>query len=370
MTAIAEPGDGRANAKELKEGESDTSYVKGGNYYKIYLNTASKVDMTLSLQGAKQNDQVVLTIQHGLSGMNDMLPIYTAPGGSTATLSKDERFDVDRELASMKGTCYFAPGWYYIQYTDYRETDAPVTPLTLSIDKITPINNTSGKTRETAPTINPMSATVTQTRFLSEPREEEHYYKFVLPTNAQVTIKKSVKLVPFKEDRWTANSVLRVIHDKSNPGSGNVISGKIGGKEEFSVKIMEKDSVLTKTIVYQLPKGTYYAQLDNSWSHPGTECKLTFSAKYQLAKATGLKLTNNKASWKTVKNNNGYTLQVKLGSKTVLTKQIKKGKTSYTFTKADKKKFKSGKKYKFTLVAKGTGNYTKSPVATSKTQKL
>ena len=88
--------------------------------------------------------------------------------------------------------------------------------------------------------------------------------------------------------------------------------------------------------------------------------------KKQLSKPTGLKLTKNKASWNQVSNNNGYTLKVMQGKKTILNKNIKKNQKSYTFTKSEKKKFKKGKKYTVTLVAKGSANFTKSKLAKSK----
>lgn len=86
----------------------------------------------------------------------------------------------------------------------------------------------------------------------------------------------------------------------------------------------------------------------------------------QLAKAKGLKLTANKAKWKKVKNNSGYTLKLKQGKKVVRTVQLKKNATSY---KIPKKLLKKGKKYKVTLVAKGTGNYKNSKAAKSNTIK-
>ena len=88
--------------------------------------------------------------------------------------------------------------------------------------------------------------------------------------------------------------------------------------------------------------------------------------KIRLSKPQKLKLAKRKASWKKVANNNGYTLKVMQGKKTVFKVQIKKNKTSYKFTKAQLKKLKKGKKYTFTLVAKGKGNYSKSKTAKSK----
>jgi len=90
----------------------------------------------------------------------------------------------------------------------------------------------------------------------------------------------------------------------------------------------------------------------------------------QLAKPKGLKLTKTKASWKSVKNNNGYTLKIMQGKKTVLTKKIKKNAKSYKFTAKDKKKLKKGKSYTATLIAKETGIYKSSKPAKSKAARM
>lgn len=91
------------------------------------------------------------------------------------------------------------------------------------------------------------------------------------------------------------------------------------------------------------------------------------TAKKQLSTPKGLKLTSQKATWKQVANNNGYTLKIMQGKKRMRTIQIKKGKTSY---KIPKKLFKKGKKYKFTLVAKGKGKFINSKLAKSRVFKI
>jgi len=97
-----------------------------------------------------------------------------------------------------------------------------------------------------------------------------------------------------------------------------------------------------------------------------TTDKIT-SPKKQLKKPTKLKLTSKKATWKGVKNNSGYTLKIMQGKKVIHKKQIKKGKTSYTIPK---KLFKKGKKYRFTLMAKGKGDFKNSKIAKSNILKI
>ena len=99
---------------------------------------------------------------------------------------------------------------------------------------------------------------------------------------------------------------------------------------------------------------------DNSCKCPTT---VTAPKAVPLKKPSGLKLTTKKARWKKVANNNGYTLKIRQGKKVVKTVQIKKGRTSYTIPK---RLLKKGKKYNFTLVAKGTGKYKNSAAAASK----
>jgi cytoskeletal protein RodZ len=98
---------------------------------------------------------------------------------------------------------------------------------------------------------------------------------------------------------------------------------------------------------------------DNPSPNPSTPP----SKKTRLAKPKKLKLTAQKATWKSVKNNSGYTLVILQGKKNVRTVQIKKNRTSW---KIPKKLFKRGKKYRFTLVAKGKDKYRNSKAAKSK----
>jgi hypothetical protein len=80
-----------------------------------------------------------------------------------------------------------------------------------------------------------------------------------------------------------------------------------------------------------------------------------------------LKLTAKRASWTGVKNNSGYTLKITQGKKTLRTVQVKRGRTSW---KIPKKLFKRGNSYRFTLLAKGSGNFRNSKTARSKALKI
>gem|GEM_PF-4456058 len=108
---------------------------------------------------------------------------------------------------------------------------------------------------------------------------------------------------------------------------------------------------------------------DNYNAVSSVNCTIIIARK-KLAKPTKLKLTKTKATWKKVANNNGYILKVMQGKKTIFKVQVKKNKTGYKFTKKQLKKLKKGKKYAFTLLAKGTGNYTNSKIAKSKALKI
>lgn len=104
--------------------------------------------------------------------------------------------------------------------------------------------------------------------------------------------------------------------------------------------------------------------------HVTVTASMTTVTKKSLSTPKGLKLTKKKASWKKVANNNGYSLKVMQGKKTVFTVKIKKNKTSHKFTKTQLKKLKKGNKYHFTLVAKGKGNFKNSKAAKSKVLKI
>ena len=64
------------------------------------------------------------------------------------------------------------------------------------------------------------------------------------------------------------------------------MKGTVGSKRTSLLEMWEEDAVLTKTITYTLPKGTYYVYLRTSSLSYGTEYTLEFSAQYQLPKPT------------------------------------------------------------------------------------
>ena len=137
----------------------------------------------------------------------------------------------------------------------------------------------------------------------------------------------------------------------ANSGAGYTIKGNIGKNAKTYTATVTPDSN------HQWKSG----------ANPTKARAVKFTiAKKALAKPTKLKITTKKASWKKVSNNNGYTLKVMQGKKTVFTVQVKKNKTSHTFTKTQLKKLKKGKKYHFTLKAKGKGNYKNSKTVKSK----
>jgi len=140
-----------------------------------------------------------------------------------------------------------------------------------------------------------------------------------------------------------ANADGKVVFDSSDNKVAMVDStGKVAAKGIGTAKITAKIGTISKT------------------------CTITVTKK-QLDKPKGLKLTAKKASWKKVDNNNGYKLKIQQGKKTIKTISIKKGKASYTIKKGLLKK---NKKYRFSLVAIGNGNYRDSKVAKSKTVTL
>ncbi len=94
------------------------------------------------------------------------------------------------------------------------------------------------------------------------------------------------------------------------------------------------------------------------------------NGRKQLAKPKQLKLTAKKVTWKNVKNSNGYLLKIMQGKKVIKTVQIKKNRTNYKFTKALLRKFKKGKKYSISLVAKGNQMYKNSKAVKSKAKKM
>jgi len=125
---------------------------------------------------------------------------------------------------------------------------------------------------ESARTVDPAKEVIKQTRFDEEEVEGKYYYKFTLLEPAEVSIKKSVKLVPSVDDRGNFGSSLFL------SGPDTDMLGTVDGEVDVSpLYIGETDRSLTKTITYSLPAGTYYVYLNCSWSSPGTEYTLSFS---------------------------------------------------------------------------------------------
>jgi len=127
------------------------------------------------------------------------------------------------------------------------------------------------------------------------------------------------------------------------------------------------------TLFTRLSPGTtyrFYVRMKATATHevsPSSTPLTVTTDKRALSKPKGLKLTAKKAKWKKVSNNNGYILKIMQGKKVIKVVQIKKGKTSY---KIPKGLFKKGKRYIFTLVAKGRDNYKNSKTAKSKSVKI
>jgi len=87
--------------------------------------------------------------------------------------------------------------------------------------------------------------------------------------------------------------------------------------------------------------------------------------KLKLSTPKSLKLTATNATWSSVPHNNGYTLVVRHGTKTVFTKNIKKNATKVSFTAKERKLMQLPGNYTFRLFAKATSNTTVSNTATS-----
>jgi uncharacterized protein YjdB len=177
--------------------------------------------------------------------------------------------------------------------------------------------------------------------------------------------------------------------------SGGVVTAKKSGSATITATVGDKAAICTVTVtnpaaalgpgpasVAIAPGGVYTikavvtpADADGSTTFESSDATVaTVDAtgkvtvvKKALAKAKGLKFTKSKLSWKKVAHNNGYTLKIMQGKKTVKTVNVKKGKTSYA---VPKKLLKKGKYYHFTLVAKGAGNYKNSAPAKSKRIKI
>ena len=100
---------------------------------------------------------------------------------------------------------------------------------------------------------------------------------------------------------------------------------------------------------------------------PASNTFTTTTNRQQLATPKSLKLTTKRATWRNVKNNNGYILKILQGNKVVKTAQIRMNTTRFNVPKNLLKKRRS---YKFTLVTKGKGRFSNSKIAQSKNIKF
>jgi hypothetical protein len=287
VPVFAAPGSDKAGAMELKAGQSDTftmpKELEGNGWYKFNLSAASKVDITLSIENNEVNTFTrVVGVYHEIGNGNQM-PAYVGVTGEPLGEREQERstsvgIGYYNDAPSITGTYYLAAGWCYIN-VDWRNSndEESTQPLvTIKIDSIEPISNTGGLTVASAKTVNPSNEVIKHVRFEHDDWEIGHYYyTFTLSEAAEVTIEKSVKLVPSKDERVMMRSSLWLI---DTPDTIYPVNGKADGQDAERLEIWEKrDTPLTQTITYALQKGTYYVVLDNSWAFPGTEYTLSFS---------------------------------------------------------------------------------------------
>ena len=288
LTVFAASEADRAGAKELAAGQSDSftmpSFV-GDTWYKFNISTASKVDITLEIQNNEVNSQArVVGVYHDIDGGNQMPAYVCVSGASLADRTQERSFPVGIDgsdnIQSRTGTYYLTAGWFYINvdWRDMNSKDNSSPQVTITIDSIEPISNTSGLTMESARTIDPSNEVIKQSRFEQDDWEiGNFYYTFTLSEAAEVSIEKSVSLAPSKDERVSNYSELWV---NSSSDSFTSIWGKVDGEDTQRLHIWEKrDSPLTQTITYTLPKGTYYVVIYNSWAFPGTEYTLSFTMK-------------------------------------------------------------------------------------------
>jgi len=280
MTAMAGPGADQASATELKAGQSDTfTNAVDIAYYKIDLAVASEVVMTLSMPGAVINEQAWVRTIYGSDRDNAAFAYVGLTGGPLA----------DRELAgdfyvgyhsekgtvlSKQGTVYLDKGVNVIEIAHSLEDGSSAT---IKIDSITPVSNSGGRTKESAPTIDPAKAIVKQTRYNRNWLQDESYWKFTLDADATVSIKKTVTLVPCNDDRLNASSLLVLKPNVNNDHDS--MWGKVDGEDVVNIELWEKHATLTKTITYVLSKGTYFVVLNDFNGYPGTEYTLEFSVQ-------------------------------------------------------------------------------------------
>ena len=187
----------------------------------------------------------------------------------------------------------------------------------------------------------------------------------------------TITAVKESDDNYNRATATNTITVKSPPVTDlrlNTTSKKLVFKSKFTLKATvipaNADSIVSysssntkvasvdsKGIITAKKVGT--ATITAKAGNISKTCKVTVTKK-QLSKPAKLELTAKKATWKKVNNNSGYTLKILQGKKVIVKATIKKGKTSY---KIKKGLLKKGKKYTFTLIAKGKGNYKNSKTA-------
>jgi hypothetical protein len=282
VTVSATPGDSRASAPELTAGQSDSFTMpsfSGETWYKFNLSAASKVVITLSIESHGVNDFArIVGVYHGIDGSNQMPAYVGITGAPLAERTHERSFPVGLEpedVPSRTGTYYLAAGWCYIN-VDWRDMSAEHPRVTIRMDSIDPVSNTGGLTKATATSVNPANDVIMHSRFEHDDWEIGHfYYEFTLSEPAEVSIEKSVELVPSNDERVMMRSSLWL---NNSPNELEGIRGKIDGEDVERLEIWEKrDNPLTQTITYTLQAGTYYVVLYNAWAFPGTEYTLTFS---------------------------------------------------------------------------------------------
>ena len=179
-------------------------------------------------------------------------------------------------------------------------------------------------------------------------KESDDNYNRATATN---TI--TVKSPPVTDLRLNTTSKKLVFKSKFTL-KATVIPANAESKVSYSSSNTKVASVDSKGTITAKKVGT--ANITVKAGNISKTCKVTVTKK-QLSKPAKLKLTAKKATWKKVNNNSGYTLKILQGKKVIVKATIKKGKTLY---KIKKGLLKKGKKYTFTLTAKGKGNYKNS----------
>ena len=285
--ASATPGGTQESAVELKVGQTGTFGALSGieddldtfYWYKFQLSAASKVVITQNVPAAPIGHTnwtyVLVTTENTVNEMNK----YVDGFGVIKGINLEQGFEAgnldDSRVITRTATYYLGEGMFYLCI--FCNLDRGIVG-TVRIDSIEPISNTGGLTMETARTVDPAKEVVKQTRFDEEDVYGRYYYKFTLSEPAEVSIQKSVKLVPSIDDRQNYGSSLFL------EGPDTDMLGTVDGEVDVSpLEIREKDDALTKTITYSLPAGTYYLYLNCFWSTVGTEYTLSFSMKEEGA---------------------------------------------------------------------------------------